>query len=50
MTLRYLAAQIGVSYQFLHMLESGIKSGTNKIPELARALSVSEEELRDCVE
>jgi len=40
MTLRYLASQIGVSYQFLQMLEAGRKSGTNKLPELARVLGV----------
>ena len=39
-TLRELAAQVGVSHQFLHMLEMGVKHGTDHMPALAAALGV----------
>lgn len=45
MTLRELAGLVGVSYQFVHMLETGKKRNTDKLPEFAAALHVSVEHL-----
>ena len=47
LTLRELASLVGVSYQFIHMLENGKKHNTDKIPEFAAALGISVEELTE---
>lgn len=39
-TLRELSAEVGVSYQFLHMLEHDVKHRTDRLQAIATALGV----------